>query len=141
MSLEADILSKYRDVAVVGASPNPERPSYRVVRYLVKHGYHVMPVNPNVKKTSGKTSYPDLSSIPGNVEVVDIFRRSEDVTPIVDEAIKVQAKVIWMQEGVVNEEAAAKARDAGLLVVMDRCMRKEHLRFARSKKKDRGQLK
>ncbi len=132
--LAADILNKYRSVAIVGASPDPERPSYRVVRYLMKHGYHVMPVNPNVQDILGKTSYPDLKSIPEKVEVVDIFRRSEDVMPIVDAAIEIGAKVVWMQEGVINGEAAAKARDAGLLVVMDRCMRKEHLRFARSKR-------
>jgi predicted CoA-binding protein len=100
----------------------------------MKHGYHVMPVNPNVQDILGKTSYPDLKSIPEKVEVVDIFRRSEDVMPIVDAAIEIGAKVVWMQEGVINGEAAAKARDAGLLVVMDRCMRKEHLRFARSKR-------
>ncbi len=134
MSFEADILNKYRSVAIVGASPDPERPSYRVVRYLMKHGYHVMPVNPNVQDILGKTSYPDLKSIPEKVEVVDIFRRSEDVMPIVDAAIEIGAKVVWMQEGVINGEAAAKARDAGLLVVMDRCMRKEHLRFARNKR-------
>jgi uncharacterized protein len=132
--LAADILNKYRSVAIVGASPDPERPSYRVVRYLMKHGYHVMPVNPNVQDILGKTSYPDLKSIPEKVEVVDIFRRSEDVMPIVGAAIEIGAKVVWMQEGVINGEAAAKARDAGLLVVMDRCMRKEHLRFARSKR-------
>ena len=133
--LVADILNKYRNVAIVGASPNPERPSYRVVRYLVRHGYHVMPVNPNIQEILGKASYPDLSSISDKVEVVDIFRRPEDVMPIVDEAIKIGAKVVWMQEGVINEEAAAKARNAGLLVVMDKCMRKEHIRLARSKRK------
>jgi len=135
MSLEADILNKYRNVAVIGASSNPERPSHRVVSYLMKHGYHVMPVNPNEQKILGKTSYPNLSSIPEKVEVVDIFRKSEEVMPIVDEAIKIGAKVVWMQEGVVNEEAAAKAGEAGLLVVMDKCMRKEHLLLARSKRR------
>jgi predicted CoA-binding protein len=135
MSLEADILNKYRNVAVVGASSNPERPSHRVVSYLIKHGYHVMPVNPNEQKILGKTSYPNLNSIPEKVEVVDIFRKSEEVMPIVDEAIKIGAKVVWMQEGVVNEEAAAKAGEAGLLVVMDKCMRKQHLLLARSKRR------
>lgn len=138
MSLEADILKKYRNVAVVGASSNPERPSFRVVRYLSKHGYDLIPVNPNEREILGMTSYPSLSSISGKVEVVDIFRRSEDVMPIVDEAIKGGAKVIWMQEGVINEDAAAKARDAGLLVVMGKCMRKEHIRLARSKRKKMG---
>ena len=127
--LEEKILNNYRTVVVVGASPNPERPSYRVASYLASHGYHVIPVNPNVPEIIGKTCYPDLSSIPEPVEVVDIFRHSEDVIPIVDEAIKIGAKAVWMQEGITNEEAAAKARDAGLLVVMDKCMLKEHLRL------------
>ncbi len=124
--LEAKILNGYRTVAVVGASANPERPSYRVASYLAEHGYHIIPVNPNAQQILGKTSYPSLSSIPEPVEVVDIFRRSEEVIPIVEEAIKIGAKAVWMQEGVINEEAAAKARDAGLLVVMDKCMLKEH---------------
>lgn len=122
-------------MAIVGASSNPERPSHRVVSYLMKHGYHVMPVNPHEQEILGKTSYPDLKSIHEKIEVVDIFRRSEDVMPIVEEAIKIGAEVIWMQEGVINEEAAAKARDAGLLVVMDKCMRKQHIRLARIKRK------
>ena len=127
--LEAKILNEYHTVAIVGASPNPERPSYRVTSYLIRKGYHVIPVNPNAQQILGKTSYPDLTSIPEPVEVVDIFRRSEEVMPIVEEAIKIGAKVVWMQEGVINEEAASRARDAGLLVVMDKCMRKEHLRL------------
>ena len=127
--LEAEILDKYRTVAVVGASPEPGRDSHRVASYLGEHGYNVIPVNPQADQILGKTCYPDLISIPERVEVVDIFRRSEEVVPIVDEAIKIGAKAVWMQEGVVNEEAASKARDAGLLVVMDKCMRKEHLRL------------
>ncbi len=130
--LEAKILNEYRTVAVVGASPNPERASYQVASYLMEHDYHIIPVNPNAQEILGKASYPNLSSIPGKVEVVDIFRRSEEVTPIVDEAIKIGAKVVWMQEGIINEEAAAKARDAGLLVVMDKCMLKEHQRLTQS---------
>ena len=124
--VEEKILKEYRTIAVVGASPNPERASYRIASYLIEHGYHVIPVNPNVQEVLGKTSYPDLSSIPEKVEVIDIFRHSEAVMPIVDEAIKIGAKAVWMQEGVINEEAASKARDAGLLVVMDKCMFKEH---------------
>jgi hypothetical protein len=131
MTLEEKILKEYRTVAIVGASSNPERPSFRVVRYLSKHGYNVIPVNPNEREILGMTCYPNLSSIPEKVEVVDIFRKSEEVMPIVDEAIKIGAKVVWMQEGVVNEEAAAKARNAGLLVVMDKCMRKELERLSR----------
>lgn len=129
MVIEEEILDKYHTIAVVGASVNPERPSHRVTGYLMEHGYQVIPVNPNAREVLGETSYPSLSSIPGEVEVVDIFRRSEEVMPIVDEAIKIGARAIWMQEGIVNEAAAAKARDAGLLVVMDKCMFKEHRRL------------
>jgi hypothetical protein len=128
--VEEKILRECRTVAVVGMSPDSERPSHSVASYLSEHGYNVIPVNPWVKQVLGKVSYPDLSSVPEPVEVVDIFRRSEDVMPVVDEAIRIGAKVVWMQEGVVNEEAAARARDAGLLVVMDKCMRKEHLRLS-----------
>ena len=124
--LEEKILTKYRCIAVIGASSNPERDSYKVASYLMEQGYHVIPVNPNAQEILGKTSYPDLSSIPEKVEVVDIFRRSEDVMPIVDEAIRIGARAVWMQKGIVNEEAAAKARDAGLLVVMNKCMHEEH---------------
>jgi predicted CoA-binding protein len=124
--VEREILNKYRSIAVVGASANPERPSYQIASYLMEQGYQVYPVNPNAKEILGRPSYPSLSSIPDAVEVVDIFRRSEDVVPIVDEAIKIGAKAVWMQEGVINEAAAAKARDAGLLVVMDECIREEH---------------
>ncbi|MCX6009675.1 MAG: CoA-binding protein [Chloroflexi bacterium] len=138
MTLEEKILKEYRTVAIVGASSNPERPSFRVVRYLSKHGYNVIPVNPNEREILGMTCYPNLSSIPEKVEVVDIFRKSEEVMPIVDEAIKIGAKVVWMQEGVVNEEAAAKARNAGLLVVMDKCMRKQHISLMRRKKRKNG---
>jgi predicted CoA-binding protein len=123
---EETILKKYRTVAVVGASNNPERPSHGVARYLIEQGYNVIPVNPNEKEILGKTSYPDLSSVPEKVEVVDIFRRPEQVMPIVEEAIKIGAKAVWMQKGTVSEEAAAKAENAGLLVVMDRCIREEH---------------
>jgi len=124
--LEKEILETYKRVAMVGVSPNPDRDSNRVIRYLSEHGYDVIPVNPTVSEVLGKKSYPDLSSIPGKIEIVDIFRKPEDVGPIVDEAIKLGAKVIWMQEEVVNEEAADKARKAGLKVVMNRCMKKTH---------------
>jgi hypothetical protein len=124
--LEEKILKEFRNVAVVGISADPYRPSCRVADYLMKQGYHIFPVNPNTKEVLGKPTYPDLSSIPEPVEIVNIFRRSESVMPIVDEAIKIGAKVIWMQEGIVNQEAATKARNAGLLVVMDKCIRKEH---------------
>ena len=128
--IEEKILNVFHTVAMVGASDNPEKPSYRVNRYLTGQGYNVIPVNPNLKEVLGKASYQDLSSIPEQVEVVDIFRKSEDVLPVVKEAVAIGARVVWMQEGIVNEEAASLARDAGLLVVMDKCMRKEHLRLA-----------
>jgi predicted CoA-binding protein len=128
MSVE-NILKSCRVVAMVGASPNPDRPSYRVFNYLTEHGFNVIPVNPAVAEVCGKKSYASLAAIPDKVDVVDIFRRSEDVPAIVDEAIKIGAKAVWMQEGIVNEEAARKATDAGLEVVMDKCMFKEHRRL------------
>ncbi len=127
--LEKKILTEFHNIAVVGASPNSERPSHRVFEYLAHHGYHVIPVNPNVKEVLGHTSYPDLKAIKEKVEVVDIFRSSDEVMPVVEEAIRIGARVIWMQEGVINEAAAAKAKKAGLLVVMDKCIKKEHERL------------
>ncbi len=119
----------YRTIAVVGISDDPERPSHFVASFLESKGYKIIPVNPKLTEWEGKKCYPDLRSIPEKVDVVDIFRRSEAVPPIVEEAIKIKAKVVWMQEGIVNEEAAAKARDAGIEVVMDRCMKKEYVRI------------
>jgi hypothetical protein len=123
------ILKSFRNVAMVGVSANPEKPSYIVFRYLMACGYNVIPVNPTIDEVLGKKSYASLSVIPEKVEVVDIFRRSEDVPLIVEEAIKIGAKAIWMQEGIINQPAATKAEAAGLLVVMDKCMRKEHIRL------------
>ena len=123
---EEKILKDNKVIAVVGLSSNPERPSFRVASYLKEKGYTVIPVNPNEKVILSETCYPDLSSIPGHVDVVDIFRRSEDCPPIAREAVKIGADVVWMQEGVISEEAAACARDAGLKVVMDKCIKKEH---------------
>jgi hypothetical protein len=100
-----------------------------VASYLAKQGYNIIPVNPNTQEVLDKTSYPALGSIPEKVDVVEIFRRSEDVMPVVEAAIKIGVKAVWMQEGIVNEEAAARARGAGLLVVMDKCMFKEHRRL------------
>jgi hypothetical protein len=126
MSTEEKILKTYRKVAVVGLSPKPDRPSHRVASYLKGQGYRIIPVNTYAKEILGETCYPHLSSIPEPVDVVDIFRRPEAVLPIVEDAIKIGAKAVWMQEGVINEEAASLAKEAGLLVVMDRCMLKEH---------------
>jgi len=128
-SVENRILGEFRNIAVVGLSANSKRPSYRIASYLAEQGYNIIPVNPNAQEVLGKKSYPDLSSIPETVDVVEIFRRSEDVMPVVEEAIKIGAKAVWMQEGIVNEEAAARARGAGLLVVMDKCMFEEHQRM------------
>jgi len=126
---EAEILTKYRNVAVVGLSSDPLKPSRKVAVYLAEHGYNVIPVNPKATEILGKKSYPSLSALPEKVEIVDIFRRPEDVMPIVEEAIKVGAKVVWMQEGIVNEAAAQKAREAGLQVVMDKCIRRELMKL------------
>ena len=99
--------------------------------YLKGQGYRIIPVNPTIQDVNGEKCYPDLSSIPEKVDVVDIFRKPADVLPVVEEAIRIGAKAVWMQEGIVNEEAAGKAREAGLQVVMDKCMLKEHSRLKR----------
>lgn len=119
----AEILKAYRTFAVVGLSPRPGRPSNGVASFLQERGYRIIPVNPECQeeKLLGETVYPDLLSVPEPVEVVDIFRRSEHVPEIVDQAIQIGAKAVWMQLGVINEKAAEKARKAGLAVVMDRC--------------------
>ncbi|RJP15641.1 MAG: CoA-binding protein [Candidatus Abyssobacteria bacterium SURF_5] len=124
-----EILRSAKSVAVVGLSPNPARDSHEVAQYLQEQGYRIIPVNPAADKILGEKSYPDLVSIPEPVDVVDIFRRPEHVPAIVEEAIRIGAKTIWMQLGVVNEEAAKRAADAGLAVVMDRCMLREHRRL------------
>ena len=122
----ARILRDYRRVAVVGISDRPDRDSHRVAAYLQRVGYTIIPVNPNVTDVLGLRCWPSLEAAPGPIEVVDVFRRSELVDPVVDSAIAVGAKAVWMQDGVVNEAAAARARAAGLLVVMDRCMLRDH---------------
>jgi uncharacterized protein len=123
------ILEKYRRIAMVGLSANPYRPSHFAAMYLLAEGYDVIPVNPREKEILGKVCYPSIAAIPGGIEVVDIFREPSAVPQLVDEAIAVGAKVVWMQLGVIHEEAAEKARAAGLEVVMDRCMKIEHARF------------
>jgi predicted CoA-binding protein len=129
MTAVEDILRNSRTVAVVGLSADPGRPSHVVASYLKEHGYKIIPVNPNEKTVLRLKSYPDLSSVPVKIDVVDIFRRSEDVPPIVQEAIKVGARAVWMQEGIKNAAAAAAARRAGLKVVQDKCMRKQHIKL------------
>jgi predicted CoA-binding protein len=127
------ILSTTRTIAVVGLSDKPDRPSHAVASYLQKQGYRIIPVNPNLTEVLGEKAYPSVRDIPGPVEVVDIFRRAEEVPPIVEDAIAKGARVVWMQLGIVNESAAARAEAAGLQVVMDTCMEVVHraLRLAR----------
>jgi len=122
-----NILQSTKTIATVGLSKNKEKVSNSVAAYLQSQGYRVIPVNPTVDEVLGEKSYPDLESIPVDIDVVQIFRRPDDVPPLVDDAIKVGAKVVWMQEGIVNEEAAQAAQDAGLQVVMDACMRAMHM--------------
>ena len=129
MSLEEEILSRYKTVAVVGLSANPERPSYRVARYLKEQGYRIIPVTPRETEVLGEKCYPDLCAVPEPIEVVDIFREAKAVPRVVAQAIYVGAKVIWMQEGIVHQAAATRARQAGMAVVMDHCMMKEHRRI------------
>ncbi|MCX7678957.1 MAG: CoA-binding protein [Spirochaetes bacterium] len=122
----AEILQNTKTIAIVGLSDNPEKDSNRVARYLIEHGYEVIPVNPLKKEILGKKSYPDLTSIPEKVDVVDIFRPVEAIPSIVEEAIKVGAKVVWMQLGLSHPEAAQKARNAGLKAVQSKCIKIEH---------------
>ena len=131
MGMILSVLNRYKRVAMVGLSANPNRPSYFAATYLRDYGYEIFPVNPGQagKEILGRLCYPDLASVPQPLEVVDIFRNPEDVPPVVEEAIRLGAKVIWMQLGVIHLEAAEKAKRAGLEVVMDRCMKIEHARF------------
>ncbi len=120
-----EILQNHKSVAVVGLSSDSTRPSYGVARYLQKNGFTIIPVNPNETEILGEKAYPDLTAIPEKVDVVDVFRRPEHVPDVVERAIKIKAKVLWMQEGVINDAAALKASQNGITVVMDRCMAKE----------------
>ena len=119
MDLVEEQLRNSKTIAVVGLSDNPERASFGVARYLQAQGYRIIPVNPMVSEVLGEKSYPDLKSVPETIDMVDIFRRSELVPPVGDEAIEVGAKYVWMQDGVIHPEAAAKAEAAGIPVVMD----------------------
>ena len=121
-----DLLARSKVIAIVGLSSKPQRPSFGVARYLQSAGYRIIPVNPNEKEVLGEKSYARLEDVPVYVDIVDIFRRSEYVPLVVDSAIAIGAAAVWMQEGVIHEEAAARARAAGLEVVMDRCTLKEH---------------
>lgn len=125
-----EVLASARTIAVVGISSKRYRPSYGVSEYMQRAGYRIVPVNPHETEVLGEKAWPDLDSVPERVDIVNIFRRSECVPEIVEAAIRIGARAVWMQEGVIHEEAAARARAAGLDVVMDRCILKEHRRLA-----------
>ena len=125
------IIDECKTIAVVGLSSNPMRPSNGVARYMQRAGYKVIPVNPNEREALGERAYATLADVPVPVELVDVFRRPSEAGKAVDEAIRVGAKAVWLQEGVIDEAAAQRALDAGLLVVMDRCWLKEHARLRR----------
>jgi predicted CoA-binding protein len=129
MNRIADILGAARTIAVVGLSAKRFRPSHGVAEYLQRAGYRIIPVNPNIAEVLGEKSYASLDAVPEPVDIVDIFRRPEHVPAIVEAAIRKGAKTIWMQEGVVHEDAARRAESAGLTVVMDRCILKDHRRL------------
>lgn len=125
------ILDECHTIAVVGLSSDPSRPSNSVSGYMRRNGYRVIPVNPNETSVFGEQSYPDLFAVPEKIQLVDIFRRSDEAGTAVDQAIAVGAKAVWLQEGVIDRAAAQRALDAGLMVVMDRCWLKEHIRGQR----------
>jgi predicted CoA-binding protein len=131
MTNTSEILRNARTIAVVGLSPNPARASYGVSRYMQQAGYKIIPVNPGHKEILGERSYARLDDVTEPVDIVNVFRRAEYVPDIVDSAIRMGAKALWLQEGIVHEEAAEKARAAGLDVVMDRCIYREHARMGR----------
>jgi uncharacterized protein len=127
----AEVLRGAKTIAVVGLSSNPMRPSHGVTAYMQSHGYRIIPVNPNITECLGEKAYPSLldipeKDVPETIDIVNIFRRSEFVEQVVDDAIQLKVPAIWMQEDVINEKAAEKARQAGIFVVMDRCILKEH---------------
>jgi hypothetical protein len=124
--LVTDILERYRTLAVVGLSSKPMRPSHGVASYMQSHGYRIIPVNPNETSVLGQEAFPSLDDVPEPVEIVVIFRRPEFVPEVVEAAMRRGAKVVWMQEGVVHEDAARRAREAGITVIQDRCILKEH---------------
>lgn len=124
-----DILKNSTVIAVVGLSPKPDRPSNQVARYMLAAGYRIIPVNPGYHQILDQPCYPDLLTVPGNIDIVNIFRRSAQVLPIVQDAITKKAKVIWMQEGIVNDDAARLAKEKGLLVIMDRCIKVDHQQY------------
>ena len=123
-----ELLKNYKTIAVVGLSSNPMRPSFGVTEYMQSAGYRIIPVNPNEKEVLGEKSYARLEDVPEKIDIVNVFRRAEDVPPVVESAIRIGAKAVWMQSGIENEEAAERARAAGLMVVEDVCILVEHRR-------------
>jgi hypothetical protein len=121
------VLENYKTVAIVGLSPNPKRDSHKVAKYLKENHYEIVPVNPGQKEILGETCYPNLKAIPFPVDVVDIFRKPDAIPPVVDDAIEIGAKLVWMQLGLVHNQAADKARKAGLEVIMNKCIKTEHM--------------
>jgi predicted CoA-binding protein len=121
-----DVLTRYHRVAIVGLSPDPARPSHEIAQYLIEQGYDVVGVRPGATKILDRPCYPSVSEVPGPVEIVDVFRAPEHVPDIVDDAIRSHAQVLWLQEGVTHPEAEKRAREAGLVVISDRCILKEH---------------
>jgi predicted CoA-binding protein len=121
-----ELLKKSKTIAVVGLSDSPLRPSYGVSAYMQSHGYHIIPVNPSIRGALGEKAVSALTDVQEKIDIVDVFRRSEFVAEVVDEAIRLKVPAIWLQEGVIDEEAAEKARKAGIFVVMDKCILKEH---------------
>lgn len=123
------ILDQCHTIAVVGLSSDTMRPSNGVAGYMQRKGYRIIPVNPNESEVHGEKAYPDLAAVPEKIDLVDIFRRSSEAGSVVDEAIRLGARAVWLQEGVIDRAAAARAKEAGLMVVMDRCWLKDHIRF------------
>ena len=121
-----ELLERAKTIAVVGLSDNPMRASHGVSAYMQTQGYRIIPVNPNIRESLGETSYPSLTDVPEKIDIVNIFRRPQFVEEIVDQAIRLKIPAVWMQEDVVNDKAAEKARKAGMFVIMDRCILKEH---------------
>jgi predicted CoA-binding protein len=130
-----ELLKKYTTIAVVGLSSNPMRPSFGVTEYMQEAGYRIIPVNPNETEVLGEKSYARLEDVPEKIDIVNVFRRAEDVPPVVESAIRIGAKVVWMQSGIENEESAEKARAAGMVVIEDACILVEHRRRARELKR------
>jgi predicted CoA-binding protein len=127
----AQLLKSAKTIAVVGLSSSPLKPSHGVSAYMQAQGYRIIPVNPEISSVLGEKAYPSLKAVPEKIDIVNIFRRPENVPPVVDEAIELRVPAIWMQETVIHEQAAEKARKAGIFVVMDSCILKEHRRLTR----------